>query len=193
MVVKKLVRGAVLATAGLLAGAAWAGGGWLPSGLEWGDDVKAIQSRLGKVEPDLCQRGEQPYYRERGWSCEGMAKPGVRMIGSRFDVRLRMSELGYGLANVNMLSRVDGTKTDRVGRLSLLETCSAAEQAISSRLGSGRVTSAIVSAEAVRKITLWVSPDNTTEVSMACLERPESDFGEVMVDFAPVPVRGGLV
>jgi hypothetical protein len=193
MSVRKLVGGAALAMASLGAGPSFAGGNWLPSGLEWGDDVKAIQGRLGKVEPDLCKGDERPYYRERGWSCEGILKPGLRLAGSRFNVRLRMSEGGYRLANVNMLSKIDGTKTDRVGRLSLLETCDAAQQVLSSRFGSGTVTSAVVSAEAVRKITMWVSPDGTTEVKVACLELPESDFGEVMVDFAPIPVTRGLV
>jgi len=165
------------------------GNGWLPSGLAWGDDVKAIQGRLGKVEPDLCEGAEQSLYKSRGWSCEGISKPGLRLSGTRFDVRLRMSERGYGLANINMLSRVDGTKTDRVGRASLMETCSAAQQVITARLGEGTVTSQVVTGEAVRLMRLWTTPDKGTEVTVACLERPEADFGEVMVDFAPVQVR----
>lgn len=36
---------------------------------------------------------------------------------------------------------------------------------------------------------MWTTPDKSTEVTVACLERPEADFGEVMVDFAPVQVK----
>lgn len=63
-------------------------------------------------------------------------------------MRLRMSERGYDLANINIISRIDGTKSDKVGRAPLMETCNAARQVITCRLGEGTVTSEVVNRQA---------------------------------------------
>lgn len=171
-----------------------AGTGHLPGGLSWGDDVAEIQGRIGKVQPDLCSGDEASYYRSMGWSCEGMSKPGFSAGGAAFNVRLRMAEMGYGLANINMVAKVAGKKASPQLRQALASVCGATLRLLVSRFGEGIATSDVSQADAFRRVHTWTTPDRRSEVTLACVESQGADGGgEVMVDFEPVRGRPGLV
>ncbi len=151
-------------------------------GVRWGDSIEQISKQFGKLEADLCRREDKNYYKAMKWSCEGVMRPHHQVLGLEFDVKFRLSDDFYGLANVNLLGRVRDTG-EQTG---FVEACANLTGALEASFGVGRRTSDIVSPEVVRRIVLWESPRKSALVTLACLKTPGVDYGELMINVDPI-------
>lgn len=183
----------VLATVGINASnAAPVGTDEVIAGLRWGDGVAALKQRFEGLEPDLCSASERGYYEAMQWSCEGFAKKGLVIAGTRFYVRVRMSSEVYGLAGLSMLTRIEGTKTDRLGRSMLLDTCEQMQKILTARFGGGSSASNVMTREAVKVVASWRSERSSSDVTLACVEAAMNDYGEVLVTLDQATGRNEL-